>query len=329
MKLMINSILVTSLLLTGLTAKEVVKKEETKKEEIKKVDITTSEDIKIFTAENKEGKITTASIQKAFEKIGFFVAENRDMNTPFKKQFKETSFDVYNLFTFYNKDLTLELAKKYDNIGLFAPMSMSIYTKKGSKNISISTLSASAMAKIMKIPADDKLLLALRDLVVKAVETALPNGKFEKLSYKIVKAPGELVSSYSMEMDEDEWKDELDSLKMEFEGELATNGFAIAGHTNLGDDFEEADYKGYHFYEVYSICKLPVIFNIAKTRPEAGAFAPCSLYMAKKSNENVIKLGFPSVYNWMSSLAVSDKKDMDVLEGAQKRMNEILTSITE
>ncbi len=329
MKLIIKSILITSLLTTGMIAKDAAKQTEVKKEETKKVEVSTTEDIQVFTVDNKDGKITPKTIQAAFEKVGFFVSANRDMNTPFKTQFKETGFDVYNLFTFYKKDVTLALAKKYENIGLFSPMSMSIYTKKGDKTISVSTLSAAAMAKIMKIPADEKLLLDLRALVVKALESALANGKFEKLPYKVLKAPGELVTTYTMEMDAEEWEDELDELKMAFEGELSPNGFVIAGHNNLGDDFEEADYEGYDFYEVYSVCKLPVIFTIAKTRPEAGAFAPCSLYLAKKKGNNEMKAGFPSVYNWMSSLAVTDKKDVEVLEDAQKRMNKILTSITE
>lgn len=329
MNIVLKSLLFSSLLVTGLTAKEDVKVEVKKVVEAKKVEVSTTEDIQVLTADNTDGKITPKSIQKAFEKAGFSISANRDMNTPFKKQFKETSFDVYNLFTFHKKDVTLELAKKYENIGLFAPMSMSIYTKKGAKSISISTLSSDAMAKIMGIPADEKLLVELRALVIKALKEALPNAKVEKLSYKVAKAPGELVTTYTMEMELDDWEDELDELMISFEGELAPNGFVIAGHTSLGDDFEEADYEGYDFYEVYSVCKLPVIYTIAKTRPEAGAFAPCSLYFAKKKGEKEMKAAFPSVYNWMSSLAVSDKKDIEILEDAQKRMNKILTSITE
>ena len=326
MKLIMKSILLTSLLATSLVAKEEAKVK-TLVKETKQAESTS--DIQVFTADNKDGKITTKSIESAFKKAGFFVSANRDMNTPFKKQFKETSFDVYNLFTFYKKDVTLELAKKYDNIGLFAPMSMSIYTKKGSKSISVSTLSAGAMAKIMNIPTDDKVLTDLSALVVKTLESALPNGKFEKLSYNIQKASGELVTTFTMEMDKDDWEDELDEFKMGFEGELAPNGFVIAGENNLGDDFEEAEYEGYDFYEVYSVCKLPVIFTIAKTRPEAGAFAPCSLYLAKKKGEDEMKTAFPSVYNWMSSLAITDKKDLEILEDAQKRMKRILSGLTE
>ncbi len=315
--------LIGSLLVTGVTAKD-----NNATKEVVKTAITT-EDIQVLTSENKDGKITPKTIEEAFTKAGFFVSANRDMNGPFKKQFKESGFDVYNLFTFYKKDVTLELAKKYPNIGLFAPMSMSIYAKKGEKSISVSSLSVEAMQKIMKIPADEKLLTDLRALVVKTLKIAMPNAKPEKLSYKLQEPKGELVTTFSMEMDADEWEDELEDFKMGFEGELAPNGFVIAGHNNLGDDFEEAKFEGFDFYEVYSICKLPVIYTIAKTRPEAGAFAPCSLYLEKKKGQNNMNVAFPSVYNWMSSMAIDNKEDMKVLENAQTGMKKILSGLTE
>jgi len=306
-QILIKGLLLGSLLITGLMA----------------------EDIKVFTSDNKDGKITPKTIETAFTKAGFFVSANRDMNVPFKKQFKETTFDTYTLFTFYKKDTTLALAKKYENIGLFAPMSMSIYTKKGDKSISVSSLSASAMQKIMKIPADEKLLTDLRALVVKTLKTAMPNGKLETLPYKIEATKKELVTNFSMEIDAKDWEDELEELKMGFEGELAPNGFVIAGQNNLGDEFEEANYEGFDFYEVYSICKLPVIYAIAKNHPEAGAFAPCSLYMNKKKGADTMNIAFPSVYNWMSSMALDNKEDLATLEDAQKRMRKILSSLTE
>jgi uncharacterized protein (DUF302 family) len=307
MKQILKGLLVGSLLITGLMA----------------------QDIEVFTSPNKDGNITTKTIEEAFTKAGFFVSANRDMNIPFKKQFKETSFDTYTLFTFYKKDVTLALAKKYENIGLFAPMSMSIYSKKGDKSISVSSLSASAMQKIMKIPKDEKLLTDLRALVVKTLKTAMPNGKFETLPYKIADTKKELVTSFHMEIDAKDWEDELEELKMGFEGELAPNGFVIAGENNLGDEFEEANYEGFDFYEVYSICKLPVIYAIAKNHPEAGAFAPCSLYMSKKKNADTMTIAFPSVYNWVSSMALDNKEDLSTLEDAQKRMRKILSSLTE
>ena len=325
MQLLVKGMLCASLVVSGVMSQEVVNVAPKEPTVMKKA----TADIEIFTSENADGKITPASIEQAFKEAGFVISANRDMNGPFMKQFKESGFDTYNLFTFYKQDTVLELVKKYPNIGLFAPMSMSIYTKKGEKKISVSSLTAEAMAKIMKAPSDDKVLNDLRKLVKDTLKQAMPNGKFETLTYEKQAPKGELVTNFSMEMDADEWEDELEEFKMGFEGELAPNGFVIAGHNNLGDDFEESDYEAFDFYEVYSICKLPVIYTIAKTRPEAGAYAPCSLYLSKKKDEEMMQLGFPSVYNWMSSMAIESKEDMEVLETAQAGMKKILTGLTE
>lgn len=314
MKKLIKSLLVVCLLASVSIAKE--------------LSIPTT-DIQVFTSENRDGKITPKTIEEVFKKAGFFISANRNMNAPFIKQFKESDFQTYNLFTFYKKDVVLELAKKYPNVGLFAPMSMSIYSKKGSNNISVSMLSAKAMGKIINIKSNDTTLVNLKKLIINTLKEAMPKGKFDKLPYTLKKPEGKLVTNFSMEMDKDEWEDELEDFKMAFEGDIATNGFIIAGHNNLGDDFDDANYTGYDFYEVYSICKLPVIYTIAKNHPEAGAFAPCSLYLEKKKDENMMNIGFPSVYNWISSMALSDKKDIKVLKDAQTRMTKILKGATE
>lgn len=325
MKWLVKGILCVSMVASCVTAKEVV----TPAPSDATVSKSNVSDIEIFTSENTDEKITPATIEQAFKDAGFTISANRDMNGPFVKQFKESTFDTYNLFTFYKKDTVLELVKKYPNVGLFAPMSMSIYTKKGAKTISVSSLSAEAMAKIMKAPNNDKTLQDLKTLVHDTLKKAMPNGTLESIPYHIQDAKGELVTTVSMEMDSEEWEDELDEFKMGFEGELAPNGFVIAGFNNLGDDFEESKFEAYDFYEVYSVCKLPVIYTIAKSRPEAGAFAPCSLYLSKKKGEDEMHVAFPSVYNWMSSMSIDTKEDMEVLEAAQQGMIKILKGLTE
>ena len=287
------------------------------------------QDIEVFTSQNQDGKITPATIQAAFEKAGFTVSANRDMNGPFEKQFKSSGFDVYNLFTFYKKDKVLALVKKYPNVGLFTPMSMSIYTKKGEKKISVSSLSTEAMAKIMKMPKPDDVLLALKEEIREVLKVAMPDGMYETMSYKTKPPQGERVTRFSMEIDPKDWEDELEEFKMELEGELSTNGFVVAGYNNIEDDFDDANYDGFDIYEVYSICKLPVIYTIAKSHPEAGAFAPCSLYLAKKKGAESLEIAFPSVYNWISTMAIEDAKEVEVLQKAQAGMKQILKGLTE
>jgi uncharacterized protein (DUF302 family) len=163
-----------------------------------------------------------------------------------------------------------------------------------------------------------------------AIAEAMPGAVSETVAYEVQKTDKELVTSYTFEIDADEWEDAKDEFMMLFEGELDPNGFVVAGFNDIQYILDERGIdSGYDFYDVESICKLPVIYTVSKSRPEAGAFAPCSLYMYKKKGEGVVNIAFPNVYNWISSLSIDDQKSIDELEDAQRRMVEILESVTE
>lgn len=286
-------------------------------------------DVQILTADNSNKKITPESIATAFEKAGFFINDNRDMNVPFKNHCKRLQYQTYNLFTVFKKDEVLKLVKKYPNIGLFSPMSMSIYSVNGSKTISVSSLSAAAMAKIMGIPADDPDLVAYGKLVQDTLRTALPNAKVEKVSYDMKKPEGDLVFSTKLTFDADaDWEEIKDDFEMDFEGALAPYTFVMAGFNDLNYDFEEAEYEAFNFYDVYSVCNISVIYTVAIKHPEAGAFAPCSLYLYNKKDTNTIEIAFPAVYNWIASLAIEDKESVNELMTAQTNLEKILTDLT-
>jgi len=288
-----------------------------------------TQDVQIFTADNADGKITPKTIEEAFVKEGFFISEHRDMNAPFKATFKDTSFDTYNLFTVYRKDTVRNLAVEYPEIGLFTPMSMSIYAKKGEKKISVAFLSASASARMMNIPEDNAEMVALGKSIAAALHAAMPKGKLETVSYKMKKPAGDLIARATLSMDEDaDWEEVKDDFQMAFEGELAPSGFILAGFTDLGYDFEEHNITAYNYYDTYSICMLKVIYEVAKKHPEAGAFAPCSIYMYQKVDDNKIHMAFPTVHKWISAMGIEDKASLDVLMDAQKKFEDILAKLT-
>ena len=292
--------------------------------------------VTILTADNSDGKITPETIAAEFEKAGFFINDNRNMVGPWAKQckagtenFTTIEFDVYNLFTTFKKDVVVRLGKKYPNIGLFSPMSMSIWTRKGEKTISISSLSSDAMAEIMGIPADDAELVAYGKLVQDTLRAALPNAKVEKVAYEMKQPEGPLVSTAQFAIDPDgDWEEIKEEFQENFEAALIPAMFINAGFNDINYDIEESGYEGYNFYDVYSICYLEVIYTVARKHPEAGAFAPCSLYMYQKKGTNTMEIGFPSVYNWIASLAIEDKESHDVLIMAQKKMEDILKKLT-
>ncbi|MDQ7060165.1 MAG: hypothetical protein Q9M43_03165 [Sulfurimonas sp.] len=180
---------------------------------------------------------------------------------------KKTHQKMFHLFTLYKADLVLELVKISPRAALFAPLSMSFYMNNGSNDISVSSLSIDGMAKITGIPANNKHMQAYATLIKNTLAKALPNGHFEKIKYKPAKVTGDLVTTFTFEMEETEAEavqEEIEGVQEELEGSIETYGFVIAGFNNLGEEFKEAGYDKYDFFDAYSICKLPVIFQIAK-----------------------------------------------------------------
>ena len=295
------------------------------------ITVNAAQDIRIYTAENQGGKINPAGIEKAFSDAGFYITGINNMNIPFDAKYKSHPHELYYLMTFHKKDFVNKIAKKYPEIALFTPLSMSIYTRNGDKTISISSMAANGIAKVTGIPADNADLVAYMKDVADTIAKALPNGKFENISYKIEKPEGDIVTRFTMDMDvqADEIEDEVEGVQEELEAGLETGGFVVAGFNQLSDEFAEAGNAVYDFFDVYSICKVPVIYEVSKTHPEAGAFAPCSLYMYKKKDEKVVHFAYPSIYNWFSSIDVADKESKEVLLKAQNLMNNTLAEVTE
>jgi len=286
------------------------------------------QDVRVWQADNADGKITPQTVEDAFKKAGFVIAANNDMNFPFKRDFKKTHMDVYNLMVVFRKDTALALAEKYPDIGLFTPISMSIYTKKGDKTISVATLRPEIMAELMKIPTDNPEMVKLGKKIEEALKAAMPKGEFIDLGYKSKKPTVDVITRISFTQKGDDWEEAKDDFETAFEEQLAPNGFVMAGFTDLNYDFDEHDKEWYLFYDVYSICKISVIYEVSKLYPEAGAFAPCSAYKYQKKGEKTVHMAFPNVYKWIASLNIEDKASIDVLLDAQKKFEDMLATVS-
>jgi len=292
----------------------------------------TVQDVQIYTTANKDKKVTTKSIETAFESVGLSVAGNNDMNNPFSKRFGKLYYKVYNLAIFSNSELTFKLIKKYPEFGALTPLTMSIWQEKdGSMNIS--TLTFNGMARASQIPSTDTDLRAYAALVHKALRKAMPNGHFKKLYFKPSHngKPLQVNFTATVDLDEDTSIDDyIDDFETEFEGEMEPLGFLFPNYMNLQEDiFDDYGYHAYDFYHTYSICKFDVIYPVSKYHPEAGAWAPCSFYLYKKKGENKIHMGFLGVQNWISTLDIKDQSSIKALQKAQGMIKKIIKEQTE
>jgi uncharacterized protein (DUF302 family) len=288
-------------------------------------------DFYVVGAENKTGTLTPKTIEAAFVKAGFTVADNRDMNGPYEKQFGTTGFAVYNLFTLYHPAIAKALVNKLPDAGVFVPMSMGIWQKKGETTLHAAVLNADAQAKILEEPSLLPLLKELETKVRTALGEAMPNGKNATPTYAPLSPEGALLTRFSVETDEEEMEDKKGEIEMMIEEGLKPNGFVLANFTDYNFELSERETaeSGFDFYDTYSICKLKVIYATSQTRPETGAFAPCTLAVYKKKGENEIVVVYPSVYNWLSSAATTDQAAKAELLKAQSDMERVVREATE
>jgi len=285
-------------------------------------------DLHLFEVDNKSGSITPEVIEEALTQGGFSVDLNSEMNGPFQKQFQKTTFKIFTLMTMHDPKLSVELVKKYPQAGVLTPMGVGIYQANNEDTLHVSVLTAEAQAKILN--SDTKILSQIEEKVIKTLKKALPNAK-HSLSEDSLKESRALVTQYEMDLDGAEWEEAKEEFEMNLEAGFEPFGFVMPGFLSFNDEMtqEGSVESPYDFYDTYSICKLKVIYTVALSRPEASAFAPCTTMVYKKKDEDKIVVGFPAVYNWMSSAKVTDKDATKVLMKAQKDFESILQEVTE
>ena len=199
--------------------------------------------------------------------------------------------------------------------------------QKGDNNFYVSVLSSDGMSKI--VGANKDLYKKLESKIQSAIKTALPNATLIKPEYSPIATDKKLISKFESEVDDDEADDNKDELEMVFESGLKPIGFIKAGQLSFDFDLDEAKNSDFAFYDTFSMCKLKVIYNIAQTRPEAGAFAPCTLIIFHKNKTNKTTIAFPNVYNWISTLSLKDKKLVEILTKAQNDIEKLIKSTLE
>jgi len=109
----------------------------------------------------------------------------------------------------------------------------------------------------------------------------------------------------------------VEDFVMEHDGRFSKHDFIIAGFIDLKFEYNDMDlaFDKYDAYWVSLLCHFEFsnsIFNRGK--PEAGMFAPCSIYFYVPKGKNELHVGYSSVTNWISGLNFTDQKRIDYMK---------------
>lgn len=285
-------------------------------------------DIVLYKAANKEHKITAQTVADALTANGYVVAKNQDMNGPYRKQFKASGFDSYNLISVYDPEISVALISKNAHTGIFTPFSVATYQRKGEDDFYIAFLSAKAQENIVKMK--DELFAKLEKKTRESIAKTLPMAvEASALPYDAIPTDKPLYTKYSFEVDDEEAMDARSDMVMMLESGMKPSGFVVANYIDFSKVLGEHKKDDYIFYDAYSLCKLKIIYELSKKNPEAGAFAPCTMVIYHKKGSNKTEIVTLSIDNLTSSLAIKDKKILEMLVKAQETMKSIVEDASE
>jgi len=286
-----------------------------------------NDDILLYKVENKDLTISAQTLADGLTANGYMVAKNQDMNGPYQKQFGTTTFQSYNLMSVYHHDTSVQLVPKYAESGIFTPFSIAVYQRQGEDFLYIALLTSKAQENIIK--KQDPLFQKLEALNKKTIASILPSAVETPLGYANLKTDEPLYTKYSFDVDDADALEAMDDLMMMMESGMKPTGFVVANYIDFNAVLKEEKKEDYMFYHAYSLCKLKIIYELSKTKPEAGAFAPCTMVIYHKKGSNKTEIVTLSIANLTSTLAIKDEALLTILKQAQSTMAEIIEEAAE
>ena len=277
-------------------------------------------------------------VETKLKTIGFNITDpHKRVNDQYKKKYGSTVLDVLSFMSVVNDDNVLPLLNIDPRIAAFAPFNMLIHKRLDEKNTHVGHLMPEAILDMIGIE-DEKVraeftaaFKPLDEMLEK--ELAADGAKVTKTYLPYKKLPEKRMINFEFEFEAPEDMDDfIDEFQNDFELAFIDKKYLIAGYHNFleGSDDAEEILKDYDAFWTYSLCHLEYSYNMFDNKgahPEAGLFAPCSMYMYIKKGTNKLVIGMPTLVNWSDTLGITDEKRVGLVHKLDKEIPEILTAL--
>ncbi len=272
-------------------------------------------------------------VEKKLKSIGFNLSDpHKRVNDQYETKWGSTVLDVLSFMPVVRSSTILPLLNIDPRVAGFAPFNMLIH-KKLDENVShIGHLMPKVMLDILDI--QDKEVRAKFSAPFKALDSTIGHtigGKKSYMPYKKLPEQTMINFEYEFEMPEDgDIDDFLDEFQNSFELAFINKGYLIAGYYNFMDSTSDAEeiLSEYNAFWTYSLCHLEFsyhVFDNEGARPEAGLFAPCTMYMYIRKGTNKVVVGMFRLHNWSDTLDITDEKRLGLVERLDTEIPAILT----
>ncbi len=259
---------------------------------------------------------------KKIDTIGYStVAANKDIQVHYYNKFKEKTLEMISFFGLVNKEALRPLLLKNPDFGAYAPYNFFGYKKLDTPeddNTWYGHLAPDTMLDIIgEKDADARksftdMVESFDGLMKKEMKPTMSQ-RFEHTKPLPKNGLTRMVKKFEKTDDIETF---VEDFVMDHDGRFSKHNFIIAGFIDFKFEYSDMDleFDKYDAYWVSMLCHFEFsnsIFN--RGIPEAGMFAPCSVYFYIPKGTNELHVGYASVDNWINALNFKDQKRIDYM----------------
>ncbi len=254
---------------------------------------------------------------------GFAIMKaNKHIENFYYQKYKEKGVEFISFYDIIDKKGIRPLLLKNPDFGAFTPFNFLIYKTLDKKNDDYTHYGHLAPEMMLDIIGEKdaatraeftKMINGLDDVVKKTMKPE-KTMVFERQHPLPKKTLTKMVKKFEKPDDMDEF---IEDFVMEHDGQFTKHNFIIAGFVDLKFEYGDMDlpFDKYDAYWVSLLCHFEFsnsIFN--RGMPQAGMFAPCSVYFYIPKGKNELHVGYSTVKNWISGLDFKDPKRIEYMK---------------
>ena len=281
----------------------------------------------ILTAElqgsegNKEKEID--GLIKKLGTIGYStVAANKNIQVHYYNKFQEKNVEMISFFGVVNKEKIRPLLLANPDFGAYAPFNFLVYKTldtQSDNNTWYGHLAPDTMLDIIGSKDEGnrkafKDMVGSLDMLINKEMIPALSKKFEHTKPLPAHGLTKLVKKFE---ETDDLETFIEDFISDHDGRFSKHDFIIAGFIDYKFEYDDMDleFDKYDAYWVSLLCHFKFsnsIFN--RGIPEAGMFAPCSVYFYIPKGTNELHVGYASVDNWINALNFRDQRRIDYMK---------------
>jgi len=287
--------------------------------------------VKLYVGDGDKEKAYMDMVNTKITTIGFVLSDPHErINDAYKTKYGGTNLDNLGFFSVTKDAAVGPLLLKEPSLGGFSPFNLHVYKKQGEDKTYVGHVTPEAMLDIVGVKDADvraKFIATFPELDA-MIEKEI-GSKVQIIEYSAL--PAKPMMTFELPFERGASLDAfISDFQGKFEEAFEANKYIIAGYKDIKGSMTDANIEFGRFdaYWVYSLCHFTFsegIFN--QGRPDAGAFAPCSMYMYVEKGSNKLMIGMPRLETWTAVMGIKDQKMNDSITALDKEIVKIMTEL--